>query len=113
MSCVASILIFVAIVASGSAYQVSIQRLNAVIYFQDGHIELVRVVNQSGHYCPVDCAVHHRHRVHDVRWECAEAEGCEHFTVLHVIYDGEENRQLALERELEKIEPDLTVLATH
>jgi hypothetical protein len=113
MSCAASILLFVAIVASGSTYRMSIQRFNAVIYFQDGQIELVRVVNQSGHYCPAECAVQHRHRVHDVRWECTDSEDCEHFTVLHVIYDGEENRRVALERELENTEPGLTALAIH
>ena len=113
MSCAASILLFVAIVAGGSVYQYGVQRLNAVIYYPDGRIELVRVVNHTGNYCPVECAVHHRHRVHDVRCECMDGEDCKHFTVLHVICRADEDHHSALEREIRNAKPELTVLAVH
>ena len=75
-------------------------RSSAVIYFPDRRIEQVRVVNHGDAYCPFNCKVRHRHRVHDIRWSCAATSPCEHFTVLHVVYRGEENRLAALEKEL-------------
>ncbi len=95
-----NLVLFAALTAGGVGYRSSVMRSNAVIYFPDGHIEQVYVANHGDAFCPPNCKVQHRHRVHDIRWSCADAATCEHFTVLHVVYRGEENRLAALEKEL-------------
>ena len=95
-----NLVLFAALTAGGVSYRSSMIRSSAVIYFPDRHIELVRVVNHGDAFCPPNCKVQHRHWVHDIRWTCADAAACEHFTVLHVVYRGEENRLAALEKEL-------------
>ena len=94
------LVLFAVMTAGGVNYRSSIIRSSAVIHFPDRHIEQVRVVNYGDAFCPPNCEVQHRHLVHDIRWSCADAADCEHFTVLHVIYHGEENRLAALEEEL-------------
>ena len=100
MSAAAALAVLVVLTAGGIMHQVQETRTHAVIYCHDGHIEQVQVVNHGHHFCPVDCQVNHRHRVHDVRWVCPDGEACTHYTVLHVVYRGEENRLAALERAL-------------
>ena len=100
MSAAAALVFIVVLTAGGITHQVWETRTHAVIYGRNGHMEHVRVVNHGHEFCPCDCRVDHRHRVHDIRWACPDGEACEHFTVLHVIYRGEENRLAALEREL-------------
>ncbi|MCH7498242.1 MAG: hypothetical protein IH971_10375 [Candidatus Marinimicrobia bacterium] len=94
------LVLFAVLTAGGVNYRSSIIRSSAVIYFPDRHSEQVRVVNYGDAFCPPTCKVPHRHLVHDIRWSCADAADCEHFTVLHVVYRGEENRLAALEKEL-------------
>ena len=94
------LVLFAALTAGGVGYRTSVMRSNAVIYFPDGQIQQVHVANYGDAFCPLNCKVQHRHRVHDIRWSCADAASCEHFTVLHVVYRGEENRLAALEKEL-------------
>ena len=100
MHWVVKLVLFAALTAGGVSYRSSSIRSSAVIYFPDGHIEQVRVVNHGDAFCPPNCKVLHRHWVHDIRWSCADAAACEHFTVLHVVHRGEENRLAALEIEL-------------
>ncbi len=95
-----NLVLFAALTAGGVGYRTSVIRSNAVIYFSDGHIGQVHVANYGDAFCPLNCKVQHRHRVHDIRWSCADGAACEHFTVLHVVYRGEENRLAALEKEL-------------
>lgn len=95
-----NLILMAALTVGGIGYHSSIMRSYAVIYFPDRHIERVRVVNHGDNFCPLNCKVQHRHRVHDIRWSCAATAPCKHFTVLHVAYRGEENRLAALEKEL-------------
>jgi len=103
MHWVIKLVLFAALTAGGFSYRYSIIRSSAVIHFPDRHIEHVRVVNQGDAFCPPNCKVQHRHLVHDMRWSCADAAACEHFTVLHVLYRGEENRLAALENQLDDV----------
>ena len=95
-----NLVLFAALTVGGVSYRSSMIRSSAIIYFPNGYIKQVRVVNYGDAFCPPTCKVRHRHRVHDIRWSCADAAACEHFTVLHVVYRGEENRLAALENEL-------------
>ena len=95
-----NLILMAALTVGGIGYRSNSIRSHAVIYFPDRPIEQVRVVNHGDAFCPFNCRVQHRHRVHDIRWSCAAAAPCEHFTVLHVVYRGEENRLAALEKEL-------------
>ncbi len=100
MHWVVKLVLFAVLTASGVNYRSNIIHSHAVIYFPDRPIEQVRVVNHGDAFCPPNCKVQHRHLVHDIRWSCADAAACEHFTVLHVIYRGEEHRSAALEKAL-------------
>ena len=94
------LVLIAALTAGGVGYRSSIIRSHAVIYFADGHSEQVHVVNHGDAFCPPHCKIQHRHRVHDVRWSCADSAACAHFTVLHAVYRGDENRLAAVEIEL-------------
>ncbi len=100
MHWVVNLVLFAALTVGGVSYRSSMIRSSAIITFPNGRIEQVRVVNYGDAFCPPYCKVQHRHLVHDIRWSCADAAACEHFTVLHVVYRGEENRLAALEKEL-------------
>ncbi len=104
MNLAAGLAILAATLIGGLAYQYSDARSNAVIYFHDRHVEQVEVTNHGTDFCPVSCKVVHRHTVHDIRWDCNDANRCTHFTVFHVIRYGEESRMAALKRELRSVE---------
>ena len=88
MSLAASLTLFAFIAVGGAAHQYRAVWSDAVIYYQDGHREEVRVKNRADYFCPAYCRVAHQHLVHDIRWSCADRVGCSHFTVLHVITHG-------------------------
>ncbi len=100
------IALIVVALMGGVAHQHSMERSNAVIYYHNGFTAQVKVINYGDSFCPTNCGVRHRHRVHDIRWSCFLADDCDHFIVFHVIYRGDENRIAALEKELR--ESDLT-----
>ncbi|UCH10676.1 MAG: hypothetical protein JSU61_01935 [Fidelibacterota bacterium] len=100
LNLVTSLALFVALTVGGISYQVRIALSHAVIYYQDGHTEQVRVVNYGDFFCPAHCRVQHRHRVHDIRWTCPDADSCSHFTVLHVLVQPGQDRESALAAEL-------------
>lgn len=100
MNLVAGLALIVVALLGGLAHQHSAERSNAVIYYRNGYTAQVRVLNYGDSFCPPNCGVWHRHRVHDIRWSCYLADDCDHFTVFHVIYRGAENRIAALEKEL-------------
>ena len=106
MNLAAGIALIVATLLGGLAHQHNVERSNAVIYYPNGYRALVRVIDHSDIFCPLGCGVRHRHTDHDIRWTCSLAADCDHFTVFHVIYRGDENRLAALEKELR--ESDLT-----
>ncbi len=116
MNLAAGLAFLVATLIGGLAYQYSDARSNAVIYFHDGHVEQVEVTDHGTDFCPASCKVAHRHQVHDIRWDCSNANRCTHYTVFHVIQYGEESRIAALKRELRSVEPPaagtIAVLAT-
>ena len=87
MSLAASLTLFAFIAVGGVAHQHQAMRSEAVIYYQDGHNEKVRVLNSGQYFCPSYCRVDHQHLVHDIRSSCADRVECDHFTVLHVIID--------------------------
>ena len=89
----AGLILSAALVAGGRARQQQDALSRAVIYYRDGTIEQVAVKNTGGRFCPPECEVAHRHRVHDIRWTCAEGNTCGHFTVLQVFID-QDNRPL-------------------
>ncbi len=97
---------FVLALMGSVAHQHSVERSHAVIHYRNGNTAQVRVINFGDSFCPPNCGVRHRHRVHDIRWSCSLAVDCDHFTVFHVIHRGDENRIAALEQELR--ESDLT-----
>ena len=95
----AAALIVLALMGS-VAHQRSIERSKAVIYYENGYTARVKIINYGDSFCPSNCRVWHRHRVHDIRWPCFLGEDCDHFTVSHIVYRGDENRNGALEKTL-------------
>ncbi len=106
MNLAAGIALIIVALMGGLAHQHSVERSNAIIYYPHGYTAQVKVIKYGDSFCPAKCGVWHRHRVHDIRWSCYLADDCDHFTVLHVVYRGAENRIAALEKELR--ESDLT-----
>ncbi len=106
MNLAAGIALLIVALLGGLARQQSVERSNAVIYYQNGYTAQVKVINFGASFCPFNCGVRHRHEAHDIRWSCSMGEDCDHFIVFHVIYRGDENRIAALEKELR--ESDLT-----
>jgi hypothetical protein len=100
MNLVTGLALFAALTVGGISYQYRLALSNAVIYYQDGQIEQVRVVNSGSFFCPEHCQVQHRHRVHDIRWICPEGDSCSHFAVIHVLVQPGEDRKTALATEL-------------
>ena len=88
ISLAASLALFASITMGSMAYQRQALRSQALITYRDGRTEQVSVRNSGEYFCPVNCQVHHRHRVHDLRWTCRDQDGCDHFTVFHVIMYG-------------------------
>ena len=89
----AGLILSAALVAGGRARQQQDAISRAVIYYGDGTIQQVAVRNTGDRFCPPECKVRHRHRVHDIRWTCAEGNVCGHFIVLQVFID-QDNRSL-------------------
>ena len=101
MNPVAAVTLIVVAVMGALAYQHSVERSNAVIHYQHGHAAQIKVIHYGDSFCPPNCGVRHRHRVHDIRWSCFLADDCDHFTVLHAVYRGDKNRMAALEKTLQ------------
>ena len=110
MNPVAAAALIVLALMGSVAHQHSVERSKAVIYYENGYTARVTIINYGDSFCPSNCGVWHRHRVHDIRWSCSPAVDCGHFTVFHVIYRGADNRIAALEQELR--ESDYTVVSS-
>ena len=79
------LMLFSALVAGGSALHIREQASQATILAAAGHEVLVTVKHSGDYFCPAYCRVDHRHIVHDIRWQCTQGAGCDHFRVLHVV----------------------------
>ncbi len=106
MNLTPTVTLIVVALMGGWAHQHSLERSNAVIYYQNGDMAQVKVIKYGDSFCPSNCGVGHRHRVHDIRWSCYLGDDCDHFIVFQVVNRGDQNRIAALEKELR--ESDLT-----
>ncbi len=84
------LVLFSAMVVGGSALRTQERDALATIHAAGGRDVQVRVKNTGEYFCPARCRVDHRHQVHDVRWQCAQGLSCDHYLVLHVSGNPEE-----------------------